>query len=175
MGQNTTKIKLLETQDAIEKGATEIDMVLNVGELKAHNDEYIRQELGDAMQICKAASSNEHGHAASHTKTVTFKVILETCHLTDDEIIRACKICHDLGEIDFVKTSTGFGPQGATVQHVQLMRKTVGHTTMGVKASGGIRDLQTAKAMIAAGASRIGTSNGVAIMEELIKEIQENG
>lgn len=161
LGQTTSATKAFETRDAIENGATEIDMVLNVCELQLGNDDFVQSEVETVVQIC-----SDMGRALA--KKIVCKVILETCYLSTDQKVRACEICRNAGA-DFVKTSTGFGPQGATVEDVKLMRNTVGES-IGVKASGGIRDLATARAMIAAGATRIGTSNGVAIMEELYLE-----
>lgn len=153
LGQNTTPTKAFETRDAIANGATEIDMVMNVFELQNANYDYVQNDIAQVVQACKEAD-----------KTILVKVILETCYLTNEQKIKACEIAKAAGA-DFVKTSTGFGPSGATVDDVRLMRETVGDD-MGVKASGSVRDLATVKAMIAAGANRIGTSSGVAIMKE---------
>lgn len=153
LGQNTSAVKAYEIRDAIANGANEIDMVLNVRDLHSGRLENVRAELRDEAAACKA-----HG--------VISKVILETCYLEDSEKIAACRLAREAG-LDFAKTSTGFGSGGATVEDVALMRMTVG-PSMGVKASGGIRTLASALAMIRAGATRIGTSAGVAIVEELI-------
>ena len=150
LGQNTVECKAFETKDAIDKGATEIDTVINVRALQKGFTDIIKREIDDMVAICKPAK-------------VICKVILETCYLTDDEKETVCRIAKEAG-IDFVKTSTGFGTAGATVHDVELMRRVVGES-VGVKASGGIRDLDTALAMIKAGATRIGTSGGVAIVE----------
>ncbi|GED31350.1 MULTISPECIES: deoxyribose-phosphate aldolase [Brevibacillus] len=147
LGVNTTEIKAAETRDAIANGATEVDMVLNVGALKSGDLDAVKQDIAAVKQ---AAGS------------VLLKVILETGQLTDAEKETACKLSVEAGA-DYVKTSTGFGPGGATVEDIALMRKTVG-PDIGVKASGGVRDGEAAQAMIAAGASRIGTSSGVAIV-----------
>ena len=152
LGQNTPAVKDYETRDAIARGATEIDMVVNVRALQARRDEVVRDEVRAMVRACQASN-------------VISKVILETCYLTDDEKRRVCFIARDEGA-DFVKTSTGFGPAGATVEDVRLMRQMVG-PDIGVKAAGGIRTLDTALAMIEAGATRIGTSSGVAIVEAL--------
>ena len=150
LGQNTVVCKAFETKDAIDKGADEIDTVINVRALQKGQINIIEQEIEDMVSICKPAN-------------VICKVILETCYLTDEEKKTVCQIAKDAG-VDFVKTSTGFGTAGATVHDIELMRCIVGES-IGVKASGGIRDLDTALAMIKAGATRIGTSSGVAIVE----------
>jgi len=150
LGQNTIESKAFETKDAIEKGATEIDTVINVRALQKGGLETIRREIEDMVSICRP-------------KGVICKVILETCYLTDEEKQTVCWIAKEAG-VDFVKTSTGFGTAGATVHDIALMRRVVGEK-IGVKASGGVRDLETALAMIEAGATRIGTSSGVAIVE----------
>jgi len=147
LGASTTTVKAAETRDAIGNGATEIDMVLNVGALKSGDLETVREDV----TAVKAAAGD-----------VLLKVILETGLLTDEEKVAACKLCVEAGA-DYVKTSTGFGPGGATVEDIALMRKTVG-ANVGVKASGGVRDSEAALAMIEAGASRIGTSSGVSIV-----------
>lgn len=147
LGASTTEVKAAETRDAIRSGATEVDMVLNVGALKSGDLETVK---ADVAAVKQAAGD------------VLLKVILETGLLTDDEKETACKLCVEAGA-DYVKTSTGFGPGGATVEDIALMRKTVG-ADVGVKASGGVRDGEAALAMIEAGASRIGTSSGVSIV-----------
>lgn len=151
LGQNTVETKAFETRDAIARGATEIDTVINVRALQAGRLDAVRQEIRNMVAVCK-------------NEGVISKVILETCYLSDDEKIAACRVACEEG-VDFVKTSTGFGTAGATVEDVRLMRRIVG-PKIGVKASGGVRDLKTALDMIAAGASRIGTSASVAIVEE---------
>ena len=150
-GAMTSDTKRFETEAAIDDGAHEIDMVLNIARLKAGDDKYVLREIIDVVE-------------AADERTV--KVILETCLLTDEEKIRACHLVVESGA-QFVKTSTGFSTGGATVADVKLMRETVG-PKFGVKASGGIRDLPTALAMIEAGATRLGTSAGVAIMKNLV-------
>ena len=150
LGQNTVVCKAFETKDAIDKGADEIDTVINIRALQKGQINIIEQEIEDMVSICKPVN-------------VICKVILETCYLTDEEKKIVCRIARDAG-VDFVKTSTGFGTAGATVHDIELMRSIVGES-VGVKASGGIRDLDTALAMINAGATRIGTSSGVAIIE----------
>jgi deoxyribose-phosphate aldolase len=149
-GAMTSDTKRFETEAAIDDGAHEIDMVLNIARLKAGDDKYVLREIIDVVE-------------AADERTV--KVILETCLLTDEEKIRACHLVVESGA-QFVKTSTGFSTGGATVADVKLMRETVG-PKFGVKASGGIRDLPTALAMIEAGATRLGTSAGGAIMKNL--------
>lgn len=148
LGASTSAVKALETQDAIAGGATEVDMVINIGELKAGNDEFV---LKDIEAVVKAASGK-----------ALVKVIIETCLLTDEQKVRACELAVKAGA-DFVKTSTGFSTGGATREDVALMRKTVGQQT-GVKASGGVRSLEDVNSMIKAGATRIGASSGVSIM-----------
>lgn len=150
LGQTTTECKAFETRDAIEKGATEIDTVINIRALQKGQTDIVKKEIEDMVSICRPAG-------------VICKVILETCYLTDAEKETVCRIAKEAG-VDFVKTSTGFGTAGATVEDVALMRRVVG-PEIGVKAAGGIRDLETALAMIKAGATRIGTSSGVAIVE----------
>ena len=150
LGQTTTECKAFETRDAIEKGATEIDTVINVRALQKGRLDIVKKEIEDMVAICKPAG-------------VICKVILETCYLSDAEKETVCRIAKE-ADVDFVKTSTGFGTAGATVEDVALMRRVVG-PEIGVKAAGGIRDLDTALAMIKAGAARIGTSSGVSIVE----------
>jgi deoxyribose-phosphate aldolase len=150
LGAMTSDTKRFEAEAAIDDGAHEIDLVLNIARLKAGDDKYALREIIDVVE-------------AADERTV--KVILETCLLTDEEKIRACHLIVESGA-QFVKTSTGFSTSGATVADVRLMRATVG-PKFGVKASGGIRDLPTALAMIEAGATRLGTSTGVAIVHGL--------
>ena len=150
LGAMSGDAKRFETEAAIDDGATEIDVVLNLGRLKAGDDKYVLRELRDVVE------------AADEWPV---KVILETCLLTREEKIRACQLAVESGAC-FVKTSTGFSTGGATVEDVRLMRETVG-PKFGVKASGSIRDTKTALAMIEAGATRLGTSASVAILEDL--------
>ena len=152
MGQNRSGVKEYEAKDAIQLGAREIDMVINLRALQSGNYGLVSNEVALVAKAC----------AANNAKS---KVIIETCYLTDEQKITACRIASDAGA-DFVKTSTGFGTGGATVADVQLMKSHI-RSGMGVKASGGIQDLQSALAMIEAGATRLGTSSGVAIMEAL--------
>lgn len=147
LGASGTEVKVYETKSAISAGADEIDMVINVGKLKDQDYDYV---LGDIARVKKAC------------KDKVLKVILETCLLNQDEIIKACELSVAAGA-DFVKTSTGFSGGGATIEAVQLMKKTVGNKAK-VKASGGIRNLETANEMIAAGADRLGTSATIKII-----------
>lgn len=151
LGQTTLECKIFETKDAIEKGADKIDYVINVAELKNKNYDYIKKEMEEIVKICREAGK-------------TSKVIFENCYLTDDEKRKVAEIAKEV-KPDFIKTSTGFGTGGATVEDVKLMKSVVGDEVK-VKAAGGIRDLKTALAMIEAGAERLGTSAGVAIVEE---------
>lgn len=152
LGQSTSETKAFEMRDAIAKGAGEIDMVINVRALQSGDDARVLAEITDMAEVCRAQG-------------VISKVILETCYLSDDEKRRVCRMACAAG-VDFVKTSTGFGTGGATVADIRLMREMVG-PKMGVKASGGVRTLDDALAMIRAGATRIGTSSGVALVEAL--------
>ena len=150
LGATTTESKVFETLQAVKSGAEEIDMVMNVCAMKSGNTRAIEQEI-------QALAAAVEGHAI-------LKVILETCLLTEEEKILACQIAKRAGA-DYVKTSTGFSTGGATVADVALMRRTVG-PEMGVKAAGGIRDYAAAKAMLDAGATRIGASAGIAIVQQ---------
>ena len=147
LGMNLTKTKIEEAELCISQGADEIDMVINVGMLKAGHDDYVREEI----KLLKEVAGK-----------LVLKVIIETCLLTDEEKVRACRLAKEAGA-DFVKTSTGFSTGGATVHDVKLMRETVG-PEMGVKASGGVRTHEDLIAMVEAGANRIGTSNGTKII-----------
>ena len=151
LGQTDIACKVSETGLAIRAGADEIDYVLNVGKLKEGNDDYIREEMRQIVGLCR-----QHG--------VICKVIFENCYLTKDEIRRAALIAREIRP-DFIKTSTGFGTGGATVEDVRLMKETVGGLVK-VKAAGGIRSWESARAMIEAGAERIGTSSGITIVRE---------
>jgi len=149
LGATTTATKVFEAIEAMENGATELDMVINNGAVKSGDWDYVRNDISKL-------------NAAVSEKGALLKVIIETSLLSDEEKVKICEICKDIN-VGFVKTSTGFGTAGATVHDVSLMRKTVGES-IGVKASGGIRDANAAKEMIAAGANRLGTSAGVAIV-----------
>ena len=155
LGQTTLECKIFETKDAIEKGADEIDYVINVAELKNKNYDYIRKEMEEIVGICKEAG-------------VISKVIFENCYLTDEEKRKVAEIAKGVRP-DFIKTSTAFGTGGATAEDVKLMKSVVGGDVK-VKAAGGIRDLETALAMIEAGAERLGTSAGVEIIEAYRKQ-----
>ncbi len=149
LGASISEIKAFETRKAIEDGASEIDMVINIGALKDRDLDIVREDITDVV---------------SEADGKVVKVIIEACLLTDKEKIIACELAKECGA-NFVKTSTGFSTSGATVEDVRLMRKTVG-SDMGVKASGGIRTLEDLKAMVDAGATRIGASASVAIIEQ---------
>lgn len=149
LGANTAEVKVFETKDAIEKGAQEIDMVINIAMLKDKEYDYVENEI---HQIVEAAKDK-----------AIVKVIIEICLLTDEEKIKACELSQKAGA-DFVKTSTGFSTGGATVHDIALMRKTVG-AEMGVKASGGVHTHEEALAMVEAGATRIGASAGVKLLK----------
>jgi deoxyribose-phosphate aldolase len=148
LGQNTREVKVFETKKAVAEGADEIDMVLNLSLLKSQKFHELYLEIAEIKYACQGR---------------ILKVILETCLLTNEEIIKACEIAKE-AKADFVKTSTGFSTGGATVEHVRLMKKTVGDKLQ-VKASGGIRSLADMQAMMEAGATRIGTSSGVKIIQ----------
>ena len=150
LGAATTRTKVAETKEAIENGATEVDMVINIGALKSGKLDYVRNDIESVVIAAKGRA--------------LVKVIIETCLLTDEEKVKACVISKMAGA-DFVKTSTGFSTGGATVEDVRLMRQTVG-PAMGVKAAGGVKDYESAMAMINAGANRLGTSSGVAIVNK---------
>lgn len=146
LGQMSTRAKAAETKIAVADGADEIDMVINVGALKDQNYDAVSDDIKEVKRACGQA---------------LLKVIIETCLLTEKEKVKACEIAKEAGA-DFVKTSTGFSTGGATAEDVALMRRTVGDT-MGVKASGGIRNKETAQAMVQAGANRLGTSATISI------------
>lgn len=150
LGMSDTRVKAFETKAAIEDGATEIDMVINVGALKDKKYDFVLNDIKTLKEVCG--------------KDVVLKVILETCLLTEEEIVKACELSKEAGA-DFVKTSTGFSTGGAKATDVAIMRKTVGEE-LGVKASGGIHSAEEAQAMIDAGASRLGTSATLAIIGE---------
>lgn len=152
LGANEPGTKLQEADIALTQGATELDMVQNIGALRSQNFDLVRAEITALADL-------------AHSRSAMLKVILETCLLTRDEKISACRLAKD-ANADFVKTSTGFSSAGATVEDVRLMRDTVGDS-IGVKASGGVRTLDAVRQMVKAGANRIGTSSGVAILREL--------
>jgi deoxyribose-phosphate aldolase len=148
LGAMDSRAKAFEARTAIANGADEIDMVMNVGAMKAKNLKLVREDMLSVRRACRTG--------------IVLKVILETCMLTDEEKVLACRIAKDV-EADFVKTSTGFNKAGATVADIALMRRTVG-PKMGVKAAGGVRSYDDAVAMIGAGATRLGTSSGALIV-----------
>ncbi|QMV43858.1 deoxyribose-phosphate aldolase [Cohnella cholangitidis] len=148
LGASRTEIKAAEAADAIVAGATEIDMVLNVGALKTGRADAVKRDIEEVVKACKGKAP--------------VKVIIETCYLTDDEKRQASLLCKEAGA-DFVKTSTGFGTGGATVEDIALIRRVVG-PEMGIKASGGVRDLDIARKLIQAGATRLGASSSIAIV-----------
>jgi deoxyribose-phosphate aldolase len=150
LGANTTTVKVFEAETAIKDGAAEMDMVINIGALKSGNMQLVAQDIRAVV-------------AAAHVAGALSKVIIETVLLTDDEKVQACLIAKQAGA-DFVKTSTGFSGGGANVHDIELMRRTVG-PEMGVKASGGIHNLEEARALVAAGATRLGASAGVTIVQ----------
>lgn len=151
LGQTTIATKVFEVKDAIKDGADEIDYVINISKLKDGDLEYIHREMEEIVAVCRQAG-------------ILSKVILENCYLSDSEKIAVCEIAKDV-KPDFVKTSTGFGPSGATVEDVRLMKNVVGEQVK-VKAAGGIRDLDTALGMVEAGAERLGMSAGIKMIEE---------
>lgn len=151
LGQTTIESKVFECENAILNGADEIDYVINVGEAKMHNWAYIEEEMRRMVEVCRKYK-------------ILIKVIYENCYLTDEEKIEISKIAKKV-KPDFIKTSTGFGTGGATLEDIKLMKSIVGDDVK-VKAAGGIRDLQTCLAMIEAGAERIGTSSSVKIAQE---------
>ncbi|WP_027624741.1 deoxyribose-phosphate aldolase [Clostridium lundense] len=152
LGATTTAVKAFETEDAIKNGAQEVDMVINIGKLKDKDYEYVKNDIKAVVNAAKG-------------KALT-KVIIETCLLSDEEKVMACKLSKEAGA-DFVKTSTGFSTGGATASDIKIMRETVGKE-MGVKASGGVRTYEDAMAMIEAGASRVGASASIKICEKIV-------
>lgn len=154
LGATPTDGKVFETQQAIREGASEVDMVINVGALKSRDYELVERDIASIARAC-------------HADNAILKVIIEAALLTDEEKVVACQLSKVAGA-DYVKTSTGFGPGGATVEDVALMRRVVG-PSMGVKAAGGIRTFEDAQKMIAAGASRLGASASVRIIQEASK------
>jgi deoxyribose-phosphate aldolase len=155
LGANLTSVKVFEARAAMELGAQELDMVLNVGSLKAGDDVAVGADIRAVL-------------AAAHEGGAILKVIIETSLLSEEEKLRACKLVREAGA-DFIKTSTGFGTAGATEADVALMRGAVG-PEMGVKASGGVRTLEALLKMVEAGATRIGTSNGVSLAQEALQK-----
>ena len=159
LGANNTKVKLFEAKRAIADGADEIDVVFNIGKFKEKKYTYVGKELSKIVDLCN--------------KKVIVKVIVETCYLTKEEILRACKLVYECG-VDYIKTSTGYGTNGATVEDVKLMKEECGNK-LKIKASGGIKTLHQVEQFILAGAERIGTSSGINIVnEDREKENKEN-
>ena len=154
LGANTSAVKAFEAKDAIAKGAKEVDMVINIGALKNKKYDLVQADIEAVVEAAKGGA--------------LVKVIIETCLLTEEEKVKACELAVAAGT-DYVKTSTGFSTGGATAEDIALMRKTVG-PELGVKASGGVRSLEDMKKMVEAGATRIGASSGVAIMNGLIAD-----
>ena len=154
LGANTPAVKAFEAKDAIANGAKEVDMVINIGALKDKNYDLVQADIAAVVEAAKDSA--------------LVKVIIESCLLTDEEKVKACELAVAAGA-DYVKTSTGFSTGGATAEDIALMRKTVG-PELGVKASGGVRSLEDMKKMVEAGATRIGASSGVAIMNGLIAD-----
>lgn len=155
LGASTMETKRFEAMKAVAEGAREVDMVINISAIKSQDWQYVLDDMSSLAQV-------------THQQGAILKVILETCLLTDEEKKKACELAVK-ANVDFVKTSTGFSTGGATIEDIKLMRSVVG-TKMGIKASGGIRDLETAKAMIEAGATRLGTSSGILIAKGLQAE-----
>lgn len=160
LGATLPEVKAFEALDAIKNGASEIDMVINIGALKAGDYTTVAQDIRGVVQVC-------------HEREALVKVILEMALLTDEEKVAGCLIAKEAGA-DFVKTSTGFGPGGATVEDVALMRRVVG-PQMGVKAAGGIHSYKEAQGMVRAGATRIGASAGVRIAREARGDVDSEG
>lgn len=150
-GTHTTNVKVFEAKEAIENGADEIDMVINVGKLLEGDEAYVEKEVAALVKAC-------------HEKGRLLKVIIETCYLKEEHIAAMCRIVKDTGA-DFIKTSTGYGSRGASLDDIKLFKKYLGDAPVRMKASGGVRTAQEAKAYIDLGCSRLGTSNGVGIME----------
>jgi deoxyribose-phosphate aldolase len=154
LGATLPDVKVFETRRAIFDGAEEIDMVINIGALKSGDDDLVERDIRMVVEAC-------------HDSGAISKVIIETALLTDDEKVKACVLAKRAGA-DFVKTSTGFSKSGATIEDIALMRHVVG-PQIGVKAAGGIRNAETAQKMIQAGATRLGASVGVKIVQEAVK------
>lgn len=168
LGQTTIACKVAETRDAIAHGAQEIDYVVNLTQVKRHNWAYVKDEMKQIVDVCNNAEVQRGAH---WVRGISSKVIFECCYLNDEEKIRLCELAHKVGPT-FIKTSTGFGSHGATIHDVRLMRHYVGAEVQ-VKAAGGIRSADDFQEMVRAGATRIGTSASVAIMEEIRTCMQE--
>jgi len=151
LGYNTTATKVFETEESIKLGATEVDMVVNIVAVKDKKWDKVKNEIEQVADVCG---------------DIPLKVIFETCYLEKQEIKKLAKVCLEIPGVDYIKTSTGFGPEGATVENVKLMKKVV-KDKKSIKAAGGIRTLEDYKKMVDAGASRIGSSSGLNILQEL--------
>lgn len=151
LGYQLAKVKFFEAHQALTEGATELDMVINIGALKAGHTEEVEEEIGQLAELC-------------HLRGALLKVIIETALLTEDEIVLACRLCEEAGA-DFVKTSTGFASRGASVADIMLMRRSL-PGQIRIKAAGGIRTRTAALALIAAGADRIGSSNSLVLLHQ---------
>ncbi|MCL5772626.1 MAG: deoxyribose-phosphate aldolase [Actinobacteria bacterium] len=160
LGANTTETKVFESKDNVKKGADEIDVMMNLGALKSGNYTFIEKELLIIVNVIRREQM------AEYNKHINIKIIIETGNLLKDEIKKVCKIIEDIGA-DFIQTSTGYGARGVELDDIRLIREVVTRN-IGVKASGGIRTFKDAQALIDAGATRLGTSAGVEIMEEYI-------
>ncbi|MDI6821456.1 MAG: deoxyribose-phosphate aldolase [Actinomycetota bacterium] len=167
LGASAPITKRFEAENVIERGAREIDMVMNIGALKAGDLEIVHRDIHTVVDVVRQKEIEESAG------TILVKVIIETCYLTNMEKRIACRVVEEAGA-DFVKTSTGFGPGGATIEDVMLLRESVS-PEIGIKASGGIRTYEQVMMMLDAGASRIGTSAGVQIMEEFLQKLGVKG
>lgn len=161
LGANSIETKVFEARDNIKKGADEIDIMINLGMLKSGNYSYIEKEIGVIISVIRREQM------AEYNKHINIKIIIENGSLTKREVKKICKIVEESGS-DFIKTSTGFGARGVELDDVRLIREIVTRN-IGVKASGGIRTFKDAQALIDAGATRLGTSSGVSIMDEYSK------
>ncbi len=161
LGANTVESKVFESMDNVKKGADELDMVVNLGALKGGNYSYLEKEISTVISVIRREQM------AEYNKHINMKIIIETGSLSKDEIKKICRIIEESGA-DFIKTSTGFGVRGVELDDIRLIREVVTRN-IGVKASAGIRTFKDAQALIDAGATRLGTSSGVEIMEEYIK------
>ncbi len=150
-GTHTTNIKVSEATEAIENGADEIDMVINVGKLVEGDEDFVEKEVAALAEVC-------------HSKGKILKVIIETCYLSEAQIAAMCRIVTS-AKADFIKTSTGYGSRGASLKDIELFKKYLGDAPVKMKASGGIRTAEEAEAYVSLGCARLGTSNGVGIME----------
>ncbi|MFW5987916.1 MAG: deoxyribose-phosphate aldolase [bacterium] len=150
LGYNTTATKVFETKESLKLGATEVDMVVNIVAVKDKNRDKVKNDIEQVADVCG---------------NIPLKVIFETCYLEKEEIIKLAEVCLEIPGVNYIKTSTGFGPEGATVENVKLMKEVVKDKKL-IKAAGGIRTLEDYKKMVNAGASRIGSSSGLKILQE---------